>query len=58
MVSIGIDKNIKRVYFRVMNDIQYLGVPLLVPPAGFLPSKGDTVKLLHGYNWGTGQHQG
>ena len=36
-----------------MNNIKYLGVPLLVPPGGSLPSKGDTVKLLHGYNGGS-----
>ena len=36
-----------------MNDIKYLGVPILEPPAGFLPSKEDTVKFLHGYNGGS-----
>ena len=36
-----------------MNNLKYLGVPLLVPPGGSLPSKGDTVKLLYGYNGGS-----
>ena len=52
MNHIYIDETNKTVYFRAMNDIKYLGVPLLAPPAGVLPSKGDTVKLLYGYNGG------
>ena len=30
-----------------MNDIKYLELPLLVPPAGFLPSKGDCISVTY-----------